>query len=191
MPKLVWRVRLVAELEPGVATETEVARIERDEAAGLADLGLRLEEAKRLTAALQAAIVTAQVATVGERRRRCAACGQLLASKGHYRASFRSLFGAVPVRVRRLLVCPCHGPGEPRSFAALDLGGVPSRPSWPTSRPGMRRWRRSAGSRRSCPSCRRSARRSTPARCATGRCVLGLRWCSSTPPSSKTGPRRR
>ena len=69
MPKLVWRVKLVAEGEPGVATETEVARIERGEAAGLADLGLRLEEAKRLTAALQAAIVTAQVATVGERRR--------------------------------------------------------------------------------------------------------------------------
>ncbi len=43
MPKLVWRVKLVAELEPGVATETEVARIERDEVASLADLGLRLE----------------------------------------------------------------------------------------------------------------------------------------------------
>ncbi len=39
MPKLVWRVKLVAELEPGVVTQTEVARIERDEAAGLADLG--------------------------------------------------------------------------------------------------------------------------------------------------------
>ena len=106
MPKLVWRVRLVAELAPGVATETELARIERGEDVGLADLGLRLEEAKRLTAALQAAIVPAQVATVGERRRRCAACGQRLAGKGHYRSTFRSLFGAVPVQVRRLLVCP-------------------------------------------------------------------------------------
>ncbi len=47
MPKLVWRVKLVAELEPGVATETEVAHIERGEEVGLADLGLRLEEAKR------------------------------------------------------------------------------------------------------------------------------------------------
>ena len=123
MPKLVWRVKLVAELEPGVATETEVARIERDEEVGLADLGLRLEEAKRLTAALQAEIVPAQVTTAGERRRWCAACGQMLASKGHYPATFRSLFGDVPVQVRRLLVCPCHGPGEPKSFAALDLGG--------------------------------------------------------------------
>src|SRR3954454_21923089 len=47
----------------------------------------------------------------------------MLASKGHYPATFRSLFGDVPVQVRRLLVCPCHGPGEPKSFAALDLGG--------------------------------------------------------------------
>src|SRR3712207_5166086 len=49
-----------------------------------------------------------------------------LASKGHYRATFRSLFGDVPVRVRRLLVCSCRGPGEPKSFAALDLGAGPA-----------------------------------------------------------------
>ena len=60
MAKLVWRVMLVAELRPGVTTETEVARIERDEQAGLAELGLRLAEAKQLTAALQAQIVPAQ-----------------------------------------------------------------------------------------------------------------------------------
>ena len=122
MPKLVWRVKLVAELEPGVITETEVARIERGEEACLADLGLRLDEAKQLTAALQAEMVSAQLAAVGERGRSCAACGRPLASKGHYPATFRSLFGDVPVRVRRLLVCPCRGPGEPKSFAALDLG---------------------------------------------------------------------
>ena len=54
MAKLVWRVKLVAELQAGVTTETEVARLERGEEAGLADLGLRLNEAKQLTAALQA-----------------------------------------------------------------------------------------------------------------------------------------
>src|SRR5215210_8032499 len=107
-------------------TETEVARLERGEEAGLADLGLRLDEAKQLTAALQAQMVSAQVAVVGERRRLCAACECPLASKGHYRATFRSLFGNVPVRVRRLLVCPCHGLGEPKSFAALDLGAGPA-----------------------------------------------------------------
>src|SRR5918998_435587 len=88
-----------------------------------ADLGLRLGGGKRLAAARQAEIVSAQVPAAGERRRWCAACGQPLAGKGHYRATFRSLFGEVPVQVRRWLVCPCHGPGEPKSFAALDLGG--------------------------------------------------------------------
>jgi len=62
---------------------------------------------------------------VGERRRSCVACGRVLASKGHYGARFRSLFGDVPVRVRRLLVCPCQDviEGGAKSFAALDLGG--------------------------------------------------------------------
>ena len=112
MPKLVWRLKVVAELQPGVVRETEVARIERDEQADLADLGLRLVEMKQLTAALQAAIVPAQVAVVGELGRCCASCGRRLASKGHYPVTFRSLFGDVPVRVRRLLVCPCRGVGE-------------------------------------------------------------------------------
>jgi len=122
VPKLVWRVKLVAELRPGVTSETEVARIERDEQAGLAELGLRLDEAKQLTAALQAQIVPAQVAVVGERRRSCVACGRVLASKGHYGARFRSLFGDVPVRIRRLRACPCQSPGAAKSFAVLDLG---------------------------------------------------------------------
>ena len=65
MGQLVWRVKLVAEVRPGVVTETELARIERDEDAGLADLGLQLAEVKQLAAALQAQIVPAQVAVVG------------------------------------------------------------------------------------------------------------------------------
>jgi hypothetical protein len=97
--KLVWRVMLVAELRPGVMTETEVARVERDEQAGLADLGLRLDETKRLTAALQVEIVPAQVAAMGEQRHSCSSCARQLASKGHYPVTVRSLFGDVPVRV--------------------------------------------------------------------------------------------
>ena len=57
MAKLVWRVKLVAELEPGVVTETELARTEHDAQVSVAELGLRLDEAKRLTAALQAQLV--------------------------------------------------------------------------------------------------------------------------------------
>jgi hypothetical protein len=120
--KLVWRVKLVAELRPGEVTETEVARIERDEQGGMADLGLRLTETKQLMAALQGQIVPAQVTVVGERRCCCVCCGRRLASKGHSPVTFRSLFGDVPVRVQRLLTCPCQSQGRAKSFTALDFG---------------------------------------------------------------------
>ena len=45
MAKLVWRVKLVTEMQAGVTTEVEVGCFERDEQASVADLGLRLEEA--------------------------------------------------------------------------------------------------------------------------------------------------
>ena len=103
VPKLVWRVTLVAELEPGLTTEVEVARLERDEQASLADRGLRLAEARQLTSALQVEMVPTQGAVVGERRRSCEGCGGVLTSKGHDNATFRSLFGAcspLPGRIR-------------------------------------------------------------------------------------------
>ena len=121
MARLVWRVKLVTELQAGETTEVEVARIERDEQVGLSDLGLRLAEAKQLTSALQAEIVPAQVTIAGEHRCTCAACRRRLASKGHYTATFRSLFGDVPIRIRRLLTCPCQNGGEAKSVAAFDL----------------------------------------------------------------------
>ena len=123
MTTLRRRVKLVSERPSGVVTETELACIERDEQIGLAELGLRLDEAKQLTAALQAAVVPAQMAALSACSRACAACGRRLAAKGYYGATFRSLFGDVPVQVRRWLVCPCQGAGDAKSVAALDFGG--------------------------------------------------------------------
>jgi hypothetical protein len=89
----------------------------------LAELGLRLAEAKRLTAALQAEVVPAQVAALGECPRACPACGHRLASKGYSGARFRSLFGDVPAQVAALgLVCPCQGEGAAKSVAVLGFG---------------------------------------------------------------------
>jgi hypothetical protein len=118
MAKLVWRVKLLTELSAGETTEVEVARIERDERAGASDLGLRLAEAKQLTSVLQAEIVPAQVTIA---RCTCAACKRRLASQGHYTATFRSLFGDVPIRIRSLLTCPCQNGSEATSFAAFAL----------------------------------------------------------------------
>jgi len=64
MAKLVWRVKVVADLGSGVLSETEVARIERDDFAVPESVGLRLDEGKQLTAAIQAEIVRAQAAVL-------------------------------------------------------------------------------------------------------------------------------
>jgi hypothetical protein len=64
-------------------------------------------------AAIQAEIVPAQVTVAGEHRRTCVACAGELASKGHYTATFRSLFGDVPIRVRALAYLSL--PGDRRS----------------------------------------------------------------------------
>src|SRR5579863_6120248 len=112
---MVWRVKLAAEFDAVETTEVEVARLERDEWAGLADLGLRLAEAKQLMVAIQAEIVPTQVVIASENRRTCVACGRVLASTGYYTATFRSLFGDVPIRVQRLLACPCQDMVEARS----------------------------------------------------------------------------
>ena len=124
MANVVWRVKLVTELLDDVTQEVEVARLERSEAAELADLGLCLAEAKHLTAALQSQMVSTQVTVMGERCRWCGTCGCVLTSKGYYSATFRSLFGDVPVRVRRLLACPCQDSEGAKSFAVLDLAAA-------------------------------------------------------------------
>ncbi len=50
------------------------------------------------------------------------ACGRRLASKGYSQVRFRLLFRDVPVRVRRLVTCPCQGEGKAKSVAVLDFG---------------------------------------------------------------------
>ena len=124
MANLVWRVKLVAELPTGVTREVEVARLERDEQVGLADLGLQLAQVKQLTGALQAVMVSTQVSVMGERCRWCGMCGRVLTSKGYYPATLRSLFGDVPVQVRRLHACPCQSAVGVKSFAVLDLAAA-------------------------------------------------------------------
>ena len=173
MAKLVWRVKLVAELQSGVTTETEVARIERDDEASLAELGLQLAKAKQLTATLQAQIVPAQVASLDECRRSCLSCGSVVVSKVHYPVRFRSLFGDVPRRVRRLLICPCQRGGEAKSSGVLNFGGnTRVAPELTSSRLAMRVGPVRQGC---CPSARAAAdgrNAAREARCGTGRMLI-------------------
>ena len=64
----------MADMQPGVTTEVEIGHFERDKQASVADLGVRLREAKQLTAALQAEMVLRQ-GTVNLAAGRLAGCG--------------------------------------------------------------------------------------------------------------------
>ena len=73
-------------------------------------------------AAIQAEIVPVQVTIASEHRRTCLACERALASKGTLQRNIPlAVHGDVPIRVRRLLTCPCQEMAEARSFAAFDL----------------------------------------------------------------------
>jgi hypothetical protein len=124
LEKLVWRVKLVAETAGGPATEIEVARIERDPYAQLETLGLTLEDGKRIAAAIQHEMVQAQASVMGENFRYCGHCRSRLPSKGYRSTTFRSLYGDVPLRVRRFVGCRClPGRDGPKTLSALALEG--------------------------------------------------------------------
>ena len=103
-----WTVTLVAETEPGHVRTHELGQIERADTITPASLGLSIAEGKTLVAALQTAIVTAQVERHGEALRPCPHCARPRTTKGYYTSIFRSVFGQVPMRVRRLRPCPCE-----------------------------------------------------------------------------------
>ena len=124
MQKLVWRVKLVADLGAGPAAEIEVAQIEREDWAVPETLGLTLAEGKQITAAIQTEMVRAQASTMSERFKYCAHCELALSSKGYRSVTFRSLFGNVPLRVRRFVSCQCRDIAEePKSFSVLTIEG--------------------------------------------------------------------
>ena len=71
-----------------------------------------------MLAAIQAHLVADQVTRHGAVARECRACGRVQSSKGHYRSTFRSVFGNVPMRVRRFQACGCRADG-PKTVPAL------------------------------------------------------------------------
>jgi hypothetical protein len=122
-----WTVTLVAEVEPGQSIEHDIASVDRDERITPATLGLSIAEGKAVLAAIQAQLVGDQVKRHGEVARHCLWCGRSQASKGHYRSTFRSVFGNIPMRVRRFHACPCRIDG-PKTVPALFTRRSPIAP---------------------------------------------------------------
>ena len=91
----------MAEIAPGEHVEIDVAAWERPQEVSLATLGLSLAEGKKILAEIQRQMVTTQMEQRAQADRCCANCGRSLRNKGHYRSTFHSTYGNVPVGARR------------------------------------------------------------------------------------------
>ena len=122
-----WTVKLVAEIEPGRVTEQEIASFERGDRITPATLGLSIAEGKAVLATIQARVVKDHATRHGQMAAPCETCGRTWTSKGYYTSIFRSIFGNVPMRVRRFNRCPCQ-PGGQKTVSALFTGKYPVAP---------------------------------------------------------------
>ena len=77
-----WTVTLVAETELGHVTEHPLAQVQREDTITPASLGLSIAEGKTIVAAIQTAMVTAQVKRHGESLRPCPHCAGPRTTKG-------------------------------------------------------------------------------------------------------------
>ena len=98
--------------------EIEVLTVVRDDLAA-GSLGLHLAEAHELLAAVQEALVTAQVTCALGQQRYCPDCGRSFRRKDVKKVHLTTLFGAVDVDSPRYLTCLCKADG-PATFSPLS-----------------------------------------------------------------------
>ena len=122
-----WTVKLVAEVEPGQVTEHTISSLERRGQIMPATLGLSIAEGRTVLATIQAHVAMDHARRHGQISAPYETCGRQRTSKGDYRSTFRSVFGTVPMRVRRFNTCPCQ-PGGPQTVSALFTGKYPVAP---------------------------------------------------------------
>lgn len=120
-----FAICLAAETADGSVTEQAIATIERpDGALPIDELGLRLEDAKAILAALQAAVVDTQARDLARRKRPCPCCGAPRRLKDHRAIRVRTPFGKLAVPSPRYRRCGCEqAPG----VAAPIVGALPER----------------------------------------------------------------
>ena len=126
--RVAWIVRLVKIGAEGEGRTLDVMGIDRpDDLGDIADLGLTLDETKRLLAGLQQEIVAAQVTDHAARRPTCSRCGGGCRVKDYQDHVVATLFGRVTVRLPRFRCAACGGndpgidwPSHCRSTPELD-----------------------------------------------------------------------
>jgi hypothetical protein len=122
-----WTLKLVTEVAPGKPIEEEVATIEREDLVSPATVGLAIAEGKLILERLQRSVVTSQIHRHGASIKSCLQCGKAFRTKGYYQSILRSVYGNVPMRIRRLTGCPCTG-SQKRTYSTLFTNRSPITP---------------------------------------------------------------
>jgi hypothetical protein len=122
-----WIVKLVAETDLGRTVEQEVATLEREDLLSPATVGLTVAEGKTILEKLQRQMVAAQVQHHNFSLKSCFRCGRSFRTKGYYQSTLRSVYGNVPLRVRRIQGCSCTGIPA-RSYSTLPTSQNPITP---------------------------------------------------------------
>src|SRR3712207_4665734 len=103
-----WTVRLEVKTGGGEVESLALATITRPAAAGAAEVGLGLAEAKALLAGLQASKVRTQLAEHAALGRVCPSCQAVLRVKDRRPRRLQTLFGTVEIEAPRFKLCPCR-----------------------------------------------------------------------------------
>lgn len=115
-----WRVLLELAEADGAVCVHEVGESSNDSLAYSADtIGLSLEDAKRMLAALQRHLVQSQVADHCRQQRGCLRCGAQRPLKDRRARRLTSLFGVVEVHAPRFRPCRC-GIASRRSISPVS-----------------------------------------------------------------------
>lgn len=121
-------MNLTIQVQRDDGTSALLSKIKRSPQIEAGSLGLILGEAKALLSALQQMLVTHQVNAHVARVRECSHCNKKRQIKDYHSATFKSLFGGVPVCVSRWHRCKCTKMGlltETVTTAGLAHGVSP------------------------------------------------------------------
>ena len=122
-----WIVKLIAEPTPGQLMKQEIATLEREDLISPASEGLRIAEGKQILENLQRQMVAAQVQHHHASLKSCFRCGRSFRTKGYYQSTLRSVYGNMPMRVRRIRGCACTGT-QHRSYSRVPTRKNPITP---------------------------------------------------------------
>ena len=121
--RVAWILRLVKIGAEGEGRSVDVMEIHRpDHLGNIADLGLALDEMKRLLAALQQEIVAAQVSDHAVRRPTCSRCGGGCRVKDYQEHVVATLFGRVTIRLPRFRCAACASSASQFGFSLGSNG---------------------------------------------------------------------